>query len=786
MAPNTFVQRTTWLLVGLATLTFAAALWSGQVEPWVSIARLGGVVVFVAVGGWLLKDSQSGRLISASAATFLLALFLLPMITEPPSRLFLGRGEPWEIVFVTSLRNTMLGLAALGHATCQRLASVVSFFVVLFAFLLNFNWLIALLAASYLIVGMWWLIGTYWEKLHGKIPQNSRREIPKRASLLAVAAVVGLVCLTGFFVGHGPTARALPGFLPSSGGNGQAGRYAWSGIGDGVQLVSAKDDAMSFGPVDTDVFLESDMPSLYDMFDETYGGPIKPKSSERAIALTAQDRPQRDQRTAISTTTSRGFSTIREQLQRRQELEDRKSTALMYVVGRTPLHLALETYDTFDGIHWSKSATKRFISHLKVETIHDEPWVKVRSGSNSLFTDNFEAHALKIINLKTRNMPSPPHLSYVLIDKVDRADFFAWTNEGILKMPNRDHIPQLTVIHLRSLQMRQDAVHELGDFTRGFPNQVASDSKDRSQWSAPERMAYELAPYRATHDGDGRRADELSQLWSRDVPRGWAQVAAIVDQLRRGYVHDPQASAPEDCVDVVEHFLKSGRGPDYMFATTAALMLRKLGYPTRLVSGFYVRPDRYDRLARQTPVLGEDVHVWAEVAIDGAHWIPIEPTPGFEPPAKAQSWAQWATTAFWTSLSWLWANLFLGLAGVGVVVVLSMSRRSIFDFGASMAWRLFANGSVENRIRWTIWLLECRARLAGNPRPQHATLAQWYGRVGQSLATPTQGAIRSFVRVAERALYGAKHPVEDVAHLCQLAARYCHRKVFRDSIGGQT
>ena len=773
-------------MVSLATVTLQGALWSGQAEPWLSIVRLAAVGVVVVIGGWLLKDSRAERLISVSAASFLLGLFLLPAVTEPFSRLLLGRGNPWEILLVCSLRNIMLGLAALRHTTCQRLASVASFFVVLFAFLLDFSWLTALLCASYLVVGMWWLIGTYWEKVQGKMPQTTRRELPKRASLVAVGTVFGLVCLASLFVGRGAASRSLAGFMPSSGGNQRSGNYAWSGVGDGDQLVAAKDDAMSFGPVESDVFLDSDMSSLYDMFDEAYGGPIKPGTTERAIALALQDRPNRNGRMAVSTVGSRDFSTIRKKTQaRKRELEDRESKALFYVVGRTPLHLSLDALDTFDGATWTSSDTKRFISNIELETIHDEPWIRLRSPSHSLFTEDFEPHALKIVNLKTRSIPSPPHLSRVHIDKVDRVDFFAWNDKGILEMSGRKQIPRLTVIQLRSLRIKQNAVRDLGDFTRKLPPVETPLPKDPSQWTARERLAHDIAPYRVVPPDTGSLADELGQTWTRNVPRGWPQVEVIVDHLRTGYVHDPQANAPDDCTDVVEHFLTAGRGPDYMFATSAAVMLRKLGYPTRLATGFYVRPDRYDRLARQTPVLGEDVHVWAEVCIDGKHWIPIEPTPGYEPPSEAQSWTQWAATVVASLFSWVRDHwLFIGL-GLSVVVVSLIWRRAFLDCIASGTWRLLGRGSAENRIRWTIWLIDRRAHLAGNPRPRRTTLAQWYSRAGQSQSAPTQATIRSFIDATERVLYGENHPLEAVWRLCELAASRFDRRLFRDFTTGQ-
>ena len=44
------------------------------------------------------------------------------------------------------------------------------------------------------------------------------------------------------------------------------------------------ENARSTGMTQSDTFLDSPLPSLYDMFNETYGEPFKPKDQERAIA----------------------------------------------------------------------------------------------------------------------------------------------------------------------------------------------------------------------------------------------------------------------------------------------------------------------------------------------------------------------------------------------------------------------------------------------------------------------------------------------------------------------
>jgi transglutaminase-like putative cysteine protease len=67
-------------------------------------------------------------------------------------------------------------------------------------------------------------------------------------------------------------------------------------------------------------------------------------------------------------------------------------------------------------------------------------------------------------------------------------------------------------------------------------------------------------------------------------------------------------------------------GDDEQYAVAAALMLRQLGIPARVVMGF--RADDKSTFDGATwAVTGSDVHAWVEVAFEGVGWIPFDPTP---------------------------------------------------------------------------------------------------------------------------------------------------------------
>jgi hypothetical protein len=85
----------------------------------------------------------------------------------------------------------------------------------------------------------------------------------------------------------------------------------------------------------------------------------------------------------------------------------------------------------------------------------------------------------------------------------------------------------------------------------------------------------------------------------------------------------------DDSSNAIVQFLQQRRGFCEQFAATFAAMARSIGVPTRVAVGY--QPGSYgtDSLFHVT---NRNAHAWPEVWIDGAGWIPFEPTPAFREP----------------------------------------------------------------------------------------------------------------------------------------------------------
>ena len=214
-------------------------------------------------------------------------------------------------------------------------------------------------------------------------------------------------------------------------------------------------------------------------------------------------------------------------------------------------------------------------------------------------------------------MPVPTHLTRFRVGSVNRPDFFGWAQFGIVRMTGRT-VPAGTVIDSESRTVDPERLGSLA---------FAASPESEGDHHLSFCDDYAINPAVAA----------LARGWVKNLPEGWTQVETVIAALRQGYTHDRSFTAPADCADVVAEFLlHSRRGPDYLFASSSAVLLRSLGYPTRVVSGLYAAPGRYDPRTRHTPVTREDVHFWAEVRLPDGLWVAIEPTPGYEllPPVR--------------------------------------------------------------------------------------------------------------------------------------------------------
>lgn len=742
------------ILVSLASISLLLARRETTAsEAWVLLTTFSWLAM-----SWLLWLGLATRKplrfrLEAGFPLVLAGWLTAPLLWEGVGRLA-GVGEAFEIVLLNCLQTTALACGVYSHQQrCLQAASLAAPLLLLFALVVGPTaWV---LGTACLFGGalVWWMMALYWERVTHALPANqSEQWFPIRSVALGVLLLVTSVFVMPLAAQPGTT-YALFGLMPSSGGERWSDPYARGGIGDGDALVAAQEDAMSFGAVDTDVFLDSEMPSLYDIFNDVLGEPPRPQTLERTVALEFQETKENEEEIARDQRGGREFSVVRRSPTRRpQSLDDRQANALMYVQGEVPLHLAMERYDTFDGRTWSHSHAAFPHPKIRVHQRRGKPWMQLANEVGASGRPPV-SWVLKVVNLNAVRIPSPPQLAALHIDRIATTDFFRWTKDGVVEMVGRERIPQLTVIHLESSQRDCQPFRER-DFTAGLPK-PAADGNHSGSFPEPSKG---LRQRHLTLPGERAHLARRFSAWTAGVPRGWRQVERVVARMRSDFHVDAHAVPDPAATDAVADFLQTGRGPSYLFASAAAMILRAGGYPTRLVTGFYASSENYDRRERQTGVYPQDVHVWVEVMVNDRTWIPIEPTPGYRPPRETLSWSEWFSGVCQGAARWLARQLVWLSALVLSIAATWVTRRSWGDVLLTLICRagaLGSWGSPRRQLLWTVRLLEWRGWLAGHPRPHSSTLTAWHGGFAEQQANELRKRLLSALRAAEQLLYGS-------------------------------
>jgi len=740
-----------WAVAGACGWTIWAILWR-RVFLWGS--RRWAVAGLVSGGcGFLLP-------VAVTAAT---AMLSAPTLAG-------GEGASPEGMLLAVLRAALIA-GAVSAASATRMAFTIAstVFLVTLSIIVVDHPRAGLAAAAYALAACGWLAGRH----RGTADAG---HLPTRVGLAASLTVAAVVAsLTG---GHASAGRAIAGWLPFSGGDSWAFPWARDGSGDGENLIAARTQPRATGPVDSDMFLTSHQPSLFDMFDDLYGEPPKPRNDrrQRSIALDVplEQRSRTDEHYADSEHAGRTFSTIRQPTRRRRPGSDITARAVVSVTGPTPVHLRLEVFEQFDGRTWRpgrEAAGPSTLDHVGGDWMQ---WSgRLGAGLEGSTTpapttgSSHDRHEIVVGSLRTPTVPLPTLPDRLRIDRIDRADFFRTAAPEVVTLDGVD-VPAGTTIQTDSTAAGIDATH-----WPPVPAAVGGRGGEVPKWVIDLAEAWQL-PVAAASPRSGTTGS----------PADFAVASQIVSELARRCTLDPAAVAPPECDDTLRHFLlESRRGPAYCFAGAATLLLRACGYESRLAGGLYVSGARRDARARRVMASRDDVHMWAEVADRSGRWIPVEATPGVRMRLPTAPWWRRAAAVVHehvrsgltaTTLALLGGTLLFGL-------VMPRTWRSIADGLATIAWRMAIAHPRACPLAATWRLVERRAWLAGRPRPAHETARGWYVEAcGDSAARSATGFIDAF----EAVIYGPRQVCLDRERHLQLA-RAAAATLTRTALAGE-
>jgi transglutaminase-like putative cysteine protease len=152
---------------------------------------------------------------------------------------------------------------------------------------------------------------------------------------------------------------------------------------------------------------------------------------------------------------------------------------------------------------------------------------------------------------------------------------------------------------------------------------VMVPSPEQLDQTAPPGEGYVDPSYSQLPRNLPSRVLEIAREITSNEPTAYRRILAIQSHLRR-FTYDEAAPAGHGADDMLFFLERSRRGYCEQFAGTMAVLLRALGYPSRVAIGFLpgVRDDQ-----GVWRVTTEETHAWVEVFFPEFGWLAFEPTP---------------------------------------------------------------------------------------------------------------------------------------------------------------
>ncbi len=132
------------------------------------------------------------------------------------------------------------------------------------------------------------------------------------------------------------------------------------------------------------------------------------------------------------------------------------------------------------------------------------------------------------------------------------------------------------------------------------------------------------------------RIEALARRVTAGIDSDLGRVQAIEKHLRTAYGYTLDLPEEERADPLAQFLFERRRGHCEYFASTMAVMLRTLGVPSRVVTGFH--GGVFNPISGWHVIRTSDAHSWVEVWLPGRGWRIFDPTPPDPSPKAAFVW----------------------------------------------------------------------------------------------------------------------------------------------------
>jgi transglutaminase-like putative cysteine protease len=258
-------------------------------------------------------------------------------------------------------------------------------------------------------------------------------------------------------------------------------------------------------------------------------------------------------------------------------------------------------------------------------------------------------------------------------------------------------------------------------------------------------------------DAVPQRVRDLAVRLTRDAADRVEAARAVEAYVNRTAEYTLEGPPLPDGADAADDLLFGSRqGFCEQFATAEAVLLRAVGVPARIATGWAGGEDRGDRRLWRA----RDAHAWVEVLVPGLGWVSSDPTAGARPappPVQDRALDLLRDPRFWLAVGL--AVLAAVLAVVAVLVVRRRRRRRprLLDPAAAPVQRLLAAYALVQEALGRAGLARAPTQTLTEHTESVLTLVRTAG--GPPAADDVDAALAAVARL----LYGAAPPPDAVS-----------------------
>jgi hypothetical protein len=301
----------------------------------------------------------------------------------------------------------------------------------------------------------------------------------------------------------------------------------------------------------------------------------------------------------------------------------RRGTTLLLIKSKNPHYWKAETLDRFDGRGWTTSPLRDANPSFVNSAISDRPGWKetVRVTLRGLRSDVVIAPGSLVA---AHGLPADPiflaNKTALFDNQLKSGD--SYTATGYTPDPSTK---QMRAAPPASAPLGYYTTIELAE-PGGFVSTLLHVPLRGRPYTGDADAAQRLENSRYA------RTYALARQIAGNATTQYDIVRAIGGYLEQHYKYSERV--PNHNFPIDGFLFKDKKGYCQHFSGAAALMLRMLGIPVRVASGF--APGTLDSKTHEYVVTDLDAHSWIEVWFQGIGWVPFDPTPA-QAPASSQA-----------------------------------------------------------------------------------------------------------------------------------------------------